>query len=105
MKYFIQGTIHRFPLYSLFSLLLCFRSEEFVSSDKGLSQTPDPPVRRNILYHTHRAKTVLQLIIIGLGLKAEDSRARDFRARMYCMYGTKFRVKNAVLNFYNNIII
>ena len=91
------------PLYSLFSLILCFPSEEFISSDRGLFQTLDLPARRNILYHTHRAKAVLQLIIIGLGLRAEDSRVRDFRARMYCMYGIKFRVKNTV--FYNNIRI
>ena len=91
------------PLYSPFSLILCLYSEEFVSSDKGLSQTLDPPVRRSILYHTHRATTVLQLIIIGLGLRAEDSRIRDFMARMYGMYGIKFRVKNTV--FYNNIRI
>ena len=37
-------------------------------------------------------------------LRAEDFRVKYFRARMYCMYGIKFRVKNTVLNFYNNNI-
>ena len=86
-------------MYSSFSLIFCFHSEEFVSSDNSLSQTLDPPVRRNILYHTPRAKTVLQLIIIELELRAEDFRVKEFRACMYCMYGIKFMVKNTVLNF------
>ena len=47
------------PFYKPFSLISCFHSEEFESSDNYLFQTLDPPVRRNILYHTPRAKTVL----------------------------------------------
>ena len=80
------------PLYGQFSLLSSFRSEEFVSSDNPLSQTLDPLVRRNILYHTPRAKTVLRLIIIGLWLRAEDFRVKEFRARMYCMYSASSEV-------------
>ena len=91
------------PFYKPYLLISHFHSEELESSDNYFVQTLDPPVRRNILYHTPRAKTVLQLIIIGLGLRADDFRVKDFRARMYCMYGIKFRVKNTV--FYNNIRI